>query len=420
MAKYHFNKETGRAGKCDAKIQCRLGLDESEHFSTKEEAQSAYEKTMNSQTVQKPLKKPKNRTYDIDNHVFDTDVIGFGELRGKKASEIRKYINDVHNQHHGKEEKLKEDIAQTIGLDRIPGFNDYGTYVALDRDGYLIVEQYAAVPYDEDNNIDYSYDDAYTYLDHDYVNIDEHVDSTLTIAGYYNDDSYTRSRYRVPDEFQDDLEGLKEFDKYEPYHSKASNPELPDWASIPTSITMDDKPKRNNNLTNKAVKPSDPSNRIKKLNKIINNDKEIQRLEKANKVLLKRSNEAVEKLHEIRDYEKSNNKKGFVFDKNPEYRGLSQSGRKRQKTNIENSINRFNNDYLRNDRKIQDAENITQADKSQASVKVQEINKEYDEKSREYKIDKLSDLYPHSNPSVRTNQATSWVDNHPDLSVDDF
>lgn len=48
--KYHFNKETGRTGICDAKINCRLGLSQDEHFNSREEAQAAFEKTQDGVT----------------------------------------------------------------------------------------------------------------------------------------------------------------------------------------------------------------------------------------------------------------------------------------------------------------------------------------------------------------------------------
>lgn len=61
--KYHFNKDTGRTGKCTAKIKCRLGLSMEEHFTTREEASKAYEDSMSSyslSTLQKDVKNIEN------------------------------------------------------------------------------------------------------------------------------------------------------------------------------------------------------------------------------------------------------------------------------------------------------------------------------------------------------------------------
>lgn len=45
MARYHINPATGNPGVCHAKIRCRFGDMETGHFSTKEEARIAYERT---------------------------------------------------------------------------------------------------------------------------------------------------------------------------------------------------------------------------------------------------------------------------------------------------------------------------------------------------------------------------------------
>lgn len=45
MTRYHINPTTGEPGKCVAKIRCRYGVAIDEHYSSKEEARSAYEAT---------------------------------------------------------------------------------------------------------------------------------------------------------------------------------------------------------------------------------------------------------------------------------------------------------------------------------------------------------------------------------------
>lgn len=434
MTKYHFNKDTGRTGKCEAKIKCRLGLADSEHFETREEAQAAFEKTMGSKTVNSSLKKNTSKGENVDTHKFSGSDFGYPELNGKTAAEIRQYVLDIHDQYDGREETLKQDVAEQIGLSNIPGFDDeYRIYTYIDTQQEISgVDRDVNVSY-YDNDDDYGYNsfsepDVSDYYGDGYEDAEGYINSELSVRGYYDEDSYVSSKYKIPENFNDDLEGLRKFNKYNKYHKNASNPNLPDWASVPEEMIMDsarykkftsqDDNKRN--IKPFFTRPKDPSSRIKKLSKIIENDKEIERLQKANRVLVNRSNEAVEKLHEIRDYERSENKRGFVFEKNPEYRGLSQVNRRRAKDRLENSIDSFNTQYLRNDRRIEAAGNITQAEKNQAAVKIDEITKEYENEVREYKIGKLSNLYPHSKQSVRDKKAIEWVDAHPDLSIDDL
>lgn len=51
MAKFHINPETGKAGTCTASVKpCKYGA-ETPHFKSSAEAQSAYEESMNEQTI---------------------------------------------------------------------------------------------------------------------------------------------------------------------------------------------------------------------------------------------------------------------------------------------------------------------------------------------------------------------------------
>lgn len=50
MALYHLNPETGVAGRCSAKIQCRFG-ESTEHYSTQTEAAQAFEKRMADEAI---------------------------------------------------------------------------------------------------------------------------------------------------------------------------------------------------------------------------------------------------------------------------------------------------------------------------------------------------------------------------------
>jgi len=80
MAKYHFNRDTGKTGLCKAQVQCRLGLTESEHFETREEAQKAFEETQNLSTV---VKKQKASTSQNLSGV-NVDLSGISQENRKK------------------------------------------------------------------------------------------------------------------------------------------------------------------------------------------------------------------------------------------------------------------------------------------------------------------------------------------------
>lgn len=56
MSKFHINPETGNPGPCSAKVKCRFG-DDSEHYSSADEARTAYEK-QNSSSFPEASKAP--------------------------------------------------------------------------------------------------------------------------------------------------------------------------------------------------------------------------------------------------------------------------------------------------------------------------------------------------------------------------
>lgn len=53
--KWHINPETGKPGRCAAVYQCRFGASEEEHYSNREDAQEAYERSQGS-SFGEPLK----------------------------------------------------------------------------------------------------------------------------------------------------------------------------------------------------------------------------------------------------------------------------------------------------------------------------------------------------------------------------
>lgn len=60
--KYHYNKNTGKTGQCTAKIKCRLGLAESEHFDNAADARTAFEESQGNQVGQSLRKKNESKT----------------------------------------------------------------------------------------------------------------------------------------------------------------------------------------------------------------------------------------------------------------------------------------------------------------------------------------------------------------------
>lgn len=54
--KYHINSTTGEPGLCKAKIKCRFGDIETEHYDSKESARNAYELKFSKDTIPEPIK----------------------------------------------------------------------------------------------------------------------------------------------------------------------------------------------------------------------------------------------------------------------------------------------------------------------------------------------------------------------------
>jgi hypothetical protein len=61
--RYHVNPETGKPGQCKAKHKCRFGGIQ-DHYESKESAQAAYEKKMQSNTL--PRKAKKKSVYELN------------------------------------------------------------------------------------------------------------------------------------------------------------------------------------------------------------------------------------------------------------------------------------------------------------------------------------------------------------------
>ena len=117
MTKYHFNKDTGRTGKCEAKIKCRLGLSADEHFGTREEAQAAFEKTMGGKGSESIS---KSRSKNLDNVKFDfTDKYPYDQdqnLNGRTAAEYRELILESVAKYAYRGDEFTDEIVSKMGI----------------------------------------------------------------------------------------------------------------------------------------------------------------------------------------------------------------------------------------------------------------------------------------------------------------
>ena len=130
--KYHFNKDTGRTGKCEAKIKCRLGLAESEHFETREEAQSAFEKSQDSpiaKTLSKNSKTPAEKNV-VQLQGVEVDLSGMRkedqQALQEKWNNRYKVLNDVEN---GLAETPKYVVPEDLLVESVGEIRSRGTYI---------------------------------------------------------------------------------------------------------------------------------------------------------------------------------------------------------------------------------------------------------------------------------------------------
>lgn len=126
--KYHFNKESGRTGKCTAKIKCRLGLSQEEHYLTREEASKAYEDSMSSYNLSTLQKNVEN----IDSGYLDDVTIS----PNKKAEEVFEDFEKMSkflsfgreiNSFNDVEKKFIEDFSNGNIPDEVPARFAYDT-----------------------------------------------------------------------------------------------------------------------------------------------------------------------------------------------------------------------------------------------------------------------------------------------------
>lgn len=76
MTKYHFNRETGKVGKCTATFRCPLGGDK-DHYATEREAAQAYERFMESSAEAKLKKIKGNKAKTLGDPIIHTKGLPF-------------------------------------------------------------------------------------------------------------------------------------------------------------------------------------------------------------------------------------------------------------------------------------------------------------------------------------------------------
>lgn len=112
-------------------------------------------------------------------------------------------------------------------------------------------------------------------------------------------------------------------------------------------------------------------------------------------------------------------KRAFTFEHNQQFRTL-ESYRKR---NFLKTLENQQLTIVEKRRKIVERQNImpytSDETREKARAESDKIMERRSREEREYKITTLANVYPHSNEKVSIEYATKWVDEHPDLTLDD-
>lgn len=104
MSRFHINPKTGNPGLCSANISCPFGDINADHYSSKEEARTAYEKKQANGSVA-PLKKaPRGKNWalvrysDITGETYLDDTFSTEAQLNKKLADLNRY--DHHSAHY--------------------------------------------------------------------------------------------------------------------------------------------------------------------------------------------------------------------------------------------------------------------------------------------------------------------------------
>jgi hypothetical protein len=125
MTKYHINPETGRANQCNAKIKCRFG--DVEHYSTKEEARTAYERSKAGETFN-TIKKKAIPPVSTDKELEREHSELREELYGTSLKEVLEY----RGVNRREIEKLESEGEYTVYF-KVPSYYETGCSTDLAR-----------------------------------------------------------------------------------------------------------------------------------------------------------------------------------------------------------------------------------------------------------------------------------------------
>lgn len=109
MAKFHINPDTGEVGQCRAIFKCRFKITDSQHYSSEQEARTAYEKTQkifnnkgikNFQHKTKPISKTphwyEKESLKYKKNGSSLEILGELDINGRKVtSTFSQTSNDV-------------------------------------------------------------------------------------------------------------------------------------------------------------------------------------------------------------------------------------------------------------------------------------------------------------------------------------
>lgn len=434
MTKYHFNKDTGRTGKCDAKIQCRLGLAASEHFETREEAQAAYEKTMGKKDV-KPLRKTKGNNldtvrFDVPNrYPYNQDQ----NLNGKTAAEYRKFIVDTLNEYDGREEEVEKNIVDRIGVgDLVTHYGIYGN-AGINHNNELEIVRHLdgnvfgledGGPY-EGYIVDYEVMnslDGKEFLDDTFIENDYFIEATPSVDGYYGEEQNLNIRYQIPEDLQRDAIGVTDAKKYKDIADIANSDAFPDWAVVPENVTLD---KEEKNLGNPRFqrRPSISSGTILKLEQSLDPNgtrgKISKMIDKTERDLERTRN----RLAQIQAVKKSNSNsemsKRSIYAVTVDYDGdpadLSKPQRDKLEQALTNKIHNKERALANQKERLDSIRELTPQEEAGVKKNIEKLKASDEENIRQYTVDKLSRRYPSSDENVRQREAEKWVKSHPEI-----
>lgn len=442
--RYHFNKDTGRTGKCEAKIKCRLGLAESEHFATREEAQQAFEKTMSetSGTLKKGQGQATknslaNRKFKSLKHSIPS--LEKTLLEGKTLKEYRETIVELHEKNTVDQEEVKKELIEMLDLPgeldeyevsfqgdsekvyisttHIPEYTE-GDY---DREGYFDVERGNYDDYDEVEAKRVAYDNA----DNEelYSNIDELVDEAyrekpevdydeLDHEGYY--DRY----YDVPHALKDKVDQVLLKKHTDKLYDIAVDERFPDWAVLGSSVVLRERTVDLNHFKKDKFygqHPAYPTAKVNKLRKTAFRDIEVQKLGEKKLRLAGKNLDASNQWKEIVAYENSNQKEDFDFKYVPSYKNATRADKKRIMNTVLDTKDKSEDDFHKVNDQIKALNALSEDEVKTAKEEMDKIVDAHEAKTREYRINQLSNYYPAETRSERVKHAEQWIDENPGI-----